>query len=187
MIEKLDKIHKLADEAVASEDFVKKLGGIILYAGLADFMAIQSARLLEQVILKSQLIEGKKPSFRPREDSYFYDAQISTRRIVKEIKRHLPFKVSDSSEFQGDIQKINEISEAYLKSTEKFLNYRNPIVHHIGSPKKKEKDILELIDKAVLAFKEMGKNYGNFMSIMQPYRFSPKEYKYFYGDKEIEH
>ena len=181
MIEKLNEIHKLADEAVASEDFVRKLGGITLYAGMADFMAIQSARLLEQVILKAQLAEGKEPSFRPHEDTYFYDTQISTRRIVKKIKEFLPFKIPDSNNFSGDIQNINNLAEDYIKNTEKFLNYRNPIIHHIGSPKKTWAEIMELVNKAIVAFKDMEEAYRLFFETMQPYRFGPNEIKYFYG------
>lgn len=180
MIEKLNEIHKLADEAVASEDFVRKLGGITLYAGMADFMAIQSARLLEQVILKAQLAEGKDPSFKPREDIYFYDTQISTRRIVKEIKKFLPFKIPDSN-ISGDIQNINNLAEAYIKNTKKFLNYRNPIVHHIGSPKKTWANVMKLVDKAIVAFKDMEEAHRLFFEAMQQYRFGPNEIKYFYG------
>ena len=181
MIEKLYEIRKLADEAVASEDSVRKLGGITLYSGMADFWAIQSARLLEQVILKAQLAEGENPTFKPREDTYFYDEQISTRRIVKEIKRFLPFKIPDPNKFSGDIQKINNLAKAYIENTEKFLNYRNPIVHHIGSPNMNWADIMKLVDKAIVAFKDMEEAHRLFFEIMQPYRFGPIEIKYFYG------
>ena len=181
MIEKLNKINKLASEAVASEDFIKKLGGITLYAGMADFLAIQSARLLEQVILKAQLAEGEEPSFKPHEDTYFYDERINTRRIVKEIEKFRPFEISDSNKFSGDIQKINNLAKAYIESTEKFLNYRNAIVHHVGSSKKTWDGIVKLVDKAIVAFKDMEAAHRLFFESMQPYRFGPNEINYFYG------
>ena len=182
MIEKLNKINKLAYEAVASEDFIKKLGGITLYAGMADFLAIQSARLLEQVILKAQLAEGEEPSFKPHEDTYFYDEQINTRRIVKEIEKFLTFEISDSNKFSGDIQKINNLAKDYIESTEKFLNYRNAIVHQVvGSPKKTLDDIVKLVDKAIVAFKDMETAHRLFFESMQLYRFGPNEINYFYG------
>lgn len=169
-LEKLNKFHKLADEAVTSGDFIRKLGSIILYAGIADCLAIQSARLLEQVILKTQLAEEKTLSFKPHGDTYFYDEKVSTRRIIKEIQKFLPFEVPNSIRFSGNIQKINNLAEGYIKSTEKFLNYRNLILHHIGNPKKTQDDIVELVDKAIVTFKDMEKAHTIFFETMQPYR-----------------
>jgi hypothetical protein len=181
IIEKLNKIVKLASEATASEDFVRKLGGITLYAGMADFLAIQSARLLEQVILKAQLAEGGEPSFKPHEDTYFYDEQVRTRRIVKEIEKFLPFRIPNSNDLSGDVEKINNLAKAYIKSTEKFLNYRNAIVHHIGSPQKTCDDIVKLVDKAKVAYQDMEAAHRLFFESIQPYRFGPNEINYFYG------
>ena len=181
MIQKLNEVHKLANEAVASKNFTQKLGGMALYAGMADFMAIQSARLLEQVVLKAQLAEGKIPSFKPRGDNYFYDMRISTRRIVKEIKKFLPFKIPNSDKLSGNIQNINNLAKNYIKTTEKFLNYRNTILHHVGSPKKTLIEIMELVDKAIITFKAMEKAHRFFFETMRPYRFGPNEIKYFYG------
>ena len=67
-MKKMNRVSKLGSEGSASKNIVMKLGGIALYAGIADYLAIQSARLLEQILLKEQLSEGKKPSFLPHDD-----------------------------------------------------------------------------------------------------------------------
>ncbi len=81
-IEKLNKFHKLASDASASKDIVMKLGGLSIYAGFADFLAFQTARLLEQIIIKGDQAQGKKSSYTLHDDSYFYEKHIRTRIVI---------------------------------------------------------------------------------------------------------
>lgn len=181
-IKKLSNLQKIAATSVTSEKLTEKLGGIMLYAGLTDFYAIQSARLLEQVILKYELAQNKTPSFKPKNDEYFYDKRVSTRKIIKEIRKFLPVSIAEGS--SGDAQKSNEVAENYLVEVEKFLNYRNALLHHIGSPKVSEDKILKLIQKTVDSFHEMMRKHREFFETWQPYRFSLDEIKYFYSVPE---
>ncbi len=50
-IAKLTEVERMAKEAAASYDIVRRIGAVTLYAGLVDFYTIQTARLMEQVIL----------------------------------------------------------------------------------------------------------------------------------------
>ena len=133
-IEKLGYLTKEANIASRSNSLISKLGSFTIYAGLIDFYAIQAARLIEQIILKSQLHENKKPTFKPHEDSFFYDEQVNTRRIIKVIKGYLPLKPSGETKLE-DAQKVNACAKLLLDSFDKFLGYRNTLIHHIGNPK----------------------------------------------------
>ena len=62
-MKKLKHVMRMAEEAAASDDIVRRIGAVTLYAGLVDFLTIQLARLMEQVILKSQLAAGEKPKY----------------------------------------------------------------------------------------------------------------------------
>ncbi len=181
-IQKISKLQKLANEAVKSKEIIERLGGITVYAGIADYLAVQSARLLEQIILKSELSQHKQPSFQPKDDSYFYDKRVSTRSIVKEIRRFLPVSVCDGS--LHDIQRVNEVVEIYLCATEDFLDYRNALLHHMCSPKTTEISISDLIEKTITSFVKMRQSHQNFFETWGPYRFGLNEMEYFYGNKQ---
>ena len=64
-LQKLNEVARMAKEAAASDDIVRRVGAVTLCAGLVDFYTIQLARIVEQVILKSQLATGEKPRFVP--------------------------------------------------------------------------------------------------------------------------
>lgn len=178
---KIGRLHKIANTSVKSKSLVMKLGGITIYAALTDFYAIQAARLIEQVILKGELLQKNEPSFKPRDDTYFYDKQISTRTIVKKIKSLLPFKYKEDAKKE---KQINAVAMGYLKKTEIFLNYRNSCLHHLANPKISEQKIIELIDKSINSFKEMIISHNSFFTVWQPYRFGTKEIQYFYGESK---
>src|SRR5262245_5226675 len=91
-IRKLEQATRLANDAASSPEVACRLGALVLYAGIVDFLVIQAARLIEQVVLKGQLAEGKQPSFRPNDDSFFYSKKVSTGSILKGIRKLLPFK-----------------------------------------------------------------------------------------------
>ena len=183
-IEKLKEVLRIANEAAVSDDIVRKMGAVTLYAGLVDFYTIQAARLLEQVILKSQLAAGEKPRFAPRPDSYFYDNRVDTRRIVSIIKKELlPFRTGNSSSVEAANQ-ANIFAQEWIKKTNKFLNHRAKIIHHLGSPKMTLGELNTLCDKAILAYDDFQRAHTAFFEAVQPYRFGMKELQYFYGSRE---
>jgi len=91
MIKKLNILTSLAKEKETSKNIVDRLGVVMIYSSMVDFYLIQVARLAEQIILKTQLLDGAV-TFQPHEDSWFFDRQIRSRRIISEIKKLLPFK-----------------------------------------------------------------------------------------------
>jgi hypothetical protein len=183
-IAKLTEVERMAKEAAASDDIVRRVGAVTLYAGLVDFYTIQLARLIEQVLLKSQLAAAEKPKFIPSTDSYFYDKRIDTRKIVNDLKKNiLPFKTG-SADSAVDAQQANILAKTLIEKTEKFLNYRNEIIHHIGNPKMAFLKLNTLCDKAILAYEDFLPTHTAFFEVIRPYTFSEKELLYFYGIHE---
>ena len=181
-IQKLNELSRMAKEAAASTDFIQKIGATTLYAGLADFLAIQTARLIEQVILKAQLEAGEEARFRPRSDSYFYDKRVDTRRILKVIKKEiLPFKAG-SPDSAAAAERANTLAKILISKMKIFLNYRNGIIHHLGSPQMTLGKLNTLCDKAILAYEHLQHAHTAFCEALQPYRFGEKELQYFYSD-----
>ena len=181
-IEKLNFVERVANEAATSDDIVRKIGAVTFYAGLADFYTIQIARLIEQVILKAQLEAGEGPKFTPRSDSYFYDNRVDTRSILNVIKKQiLPFEVRSPGSVL-DAQRANDLASTFIAKTEKFLNYRNAIIHHLGSPKMSLGKLNTLCDKAIQAYKDFQRAHTALCEAVQPYRFGEKELLYFYGN-----
>jgi hypothetical protein len=180
-IEKLKFIGLIAKEAAASDDFIRKIGAVALYAGLVDFFVIQVARLVEQVILKAQLEAGKEPKFSPRPDSYFYDNRVDTRRILQVVKKEvMPFReVTPGSAANAD--RANALANNFIDKTVKFLNYRNSVIHHLGSPKMTLEKVGTLCDKSILAYEDLQYAHTVLCMELQPYRFGDKELRYFYG------
>ena len=176
-ISKLEKATQLANKAQKSDNLAERLGAFVLYAGFVDFLVIQAARLTEQIILKGQLATGKKPFFQPNDDSYFYDKKVSTRKILKGIRKFLPFESSNVSAGK----EITEMANKMIECGFIFLNYRNPIVHQIGNPIKKFEDIITLCKRANEEYHKFCKAHKEFMEAAGPYRFGEKELKYFYG------
>src|SRR5882724_10291377 len=84
-IDKLQQAMRLAEEAAASGETASRLGALVLYAGVVDFLAIQAARLVEQIVLKGQLAKGQQPAFMPNDDSFFYQRKMSTARIEEGV------------------------------------------------------------------------------------------------------
>ena len=115
MIEKLSTITKLAKDKEKSHDIVERIGIIAVYSASVDHVLIQAARLVEQIILKSHLAEGKEIKFQPHEDDWFYDQQIKSRRIMSEIKKILSLQAMD----QNDINITQKISDF-----DKKIHYR---------------------------------------------------------------
>lgn len=183
-IRKLQTVGDMADEAAKSGAIDRRLGALVLYAGIVDFMVIQTARLVEQIMLKGQLGEGKTPMFQPHPDSYFYqNRSISTRGILKEIKRLMTLTV-DKSE---DAKRINALTPDMVEAGLMFLNYRNPIVHHIGNPAMSLDHLNLLCDRGFEAYRKFRQLNKSFFQIAAPYCFSEKEIAYFYGDDTAKH
>jgi hypothetical protein len=183
-IEKLTQITHFAKQAATSDDIVRRIGAVTLYAGLVDFYTIQLARIIEQVILKSQLAAGKEPRFKPQPNSFFYDNRVDTRRILNIIKKEiLPFRAA-SHNSMVDADKANILAKTLIDKTNKFLNYRIAIIHHLGNPKMTLGELNTLCDKAIRAYEDFLRAHTAFFEAVQPYRFSDKELLYFYGTNE---
>jgi hypothetical protein len=175
-IEKLNFLDKLA-EGSQDSDLLDKLGSVIIYNGLVEFYAVQAARLLEQGILKSQLHEQKEPSFKPHEDSWFYDKQISTRRILKEIKKFLPLKDKNTG------QEFDDEVTNFLKSANEFLNYRNSLIHRLASPRTDLEGVEHCVNKLIQIYQQVVQTHRIMFETLGPYRFSEKEIDFFYGKR----
>lgn len=179
-INKLQEATLLAKEASKSTEIAARLGAFVLIAGILDFSVIQAARLVEQIILKGQLSEGKAPTFQPSPDAYFYDHKISTSGLLKGIRKLLPFSSSDQSKVH-EVKTINEWVNKTIDIGYQFLDCRNPIIHHIGNPNKKLRDLITLCDQANLKYERFCEAHRQFMEAALPYRFGEKELEYFYG------
>ncbi|MDH3779351.1 MAG: hypothetical protein OES15_00700 [Nitrosopumilus sp.] len=175
---KLDCFTKQAKKKENSENILVKLGVIAVYAASADFMLIQAARLAEQIILKSQLAEGKVNS-KPHDDTWFFDNQIRSRRITSEIKKLLPFKTNTDEKKD---RQINNIVKEFLSSSNDFLTSRNKILHHLLSPKGSIDEIGAYIEKTIKKFNGFRKINEEFVKILHHYRFGEKKIQYFYGN-----
>ena len=173
-IQKLNVLEKLVKNERGT-GLLAKLGSIIIYNGLVEFYAVQAARLVEQIILKSQLHEKRQPTFKPHDDTWFYDNQISTRRILKEIKRFLPFEDSTIG------RKFDEEVRNFLKTANEFLNYRNSLIHRLASPRTDLVDIGHCCDRLIQIYHQVVQTHRIMSESLYPYRFSDKEIEFFYG------
>lgn len=179
--EKMNKINffqKLASSSEQSKDLSKKLGACAIYASLIDFSAIQSVRLLEQILLKAEIQQGEKPSFIPHGDDFFYDKRLDTRRLVKEIKKFLPFKATGGT-MREDAEMINKLSLDFINSVNDFLDNRNTLLHHIGSPRQSVADINEMCDLVISQYKKCTLANARFMFAAQPFGLAADELKHF--------
>lgn len=177
-IEKLNLLDQIAKSAAKSPDLDRRLGAFVIHAGMVDFLAVQFARLIEQIILKGQISEGKEPTFKPRGDDFFYDNRISTRKILKEGERLFGQLTAPDA---GEEEKIKKSAQEFVETATAFLNYRNPLIHHIGSPEKSFENIKELCSKADAAFVKFIEAQKIFFDTAAPYRFGEEEMRRFYG------
>lgn len=176
-IEKLNQLTEMANKK-REGDLSDKLASFVIYAGIVEFVSIQTARLVEQVVLKGQLAEHKKPTFSPHEDEFFYNKRVKTRIILYGIKKFLPFHDANDGE---ECQQINKKIRKFIKDIGKFLDKRNDIIHRIGSPATSLDDLKDLCDKALDYYDEIYKEQTEIFGILGKYRFSEEEMKYFYG------
>ena len=175
-IQKVNILEKLV-KGEHDTGLLAKLGSVIIYNGLVEFYAVQAARLLEQIILKSHLHKKKRPTFTPHDDTWFYDNQISTRRILKEIKRFLPFEDIKTG------QKFDDKVTNFLKSANEFLNYRNSLIHRLASPRTNLEDVGHCCDKVIQIYQRVVETHRTMCEALASYRFSEKEIEFFYGKK----
>lgn len=182
-IAKLDQATRLANEAAAASGIASRLGALVLYAGIVDFCVIQAARLIEQIMLKGQLAEGKEPRFFPHDDAYFFKRRVSTARILKGIRKLLPFKGSPGDDREEAVRG-NELAETMIRCGLIFLNCRDLILHQIGNPPRTFEEVLGMVDPAIASFRSFMKAHKEFFKLAAPYRFGPKELGYFYGEED---
>ena len=104
--------------------------------------------------------------------------------IVNEIKKNiLPFRAA-STDSAVAAEQANVLAQTLIKKTNKFLDYRIAIIHHLGSPKITFPELNTLCDKAIMAYKDFRRAHTAFFEGVQPYRFSEREIRYFYGIQE---
>ena len=178
--DKLTEAIRLADQAAASSDIATRLGALVLYAGMTDFLVIQAARLVEQIILKDQLAKQIPPAFVPHEDSFFYQRKVSTARILKGIRKLLPFSGTSGSPC-AEAARATQLAKTMIDRGFAFLNHRDPLLHQIGNPWHTFADVMGMVDPAIAAFRAFCEAHAAFSVAAGPYRFSPKELKHFYG------
>ncbi len=179
-IQKLEEAMRMAERASASSDVPTRLGALVLYAGIVDFLAIQAARLVERLVLKGQLADGKTPLFKPNEDSFFYNRKISTGRILVGIRKFLPF-TAPSADISADAAHITKLAETMVADAFRFLDCRNPLLHQIGNPARTFTEVLVMADQAIAAYHAFRESHKAFFEAAAPYRFGPRELDYFYG------
>lgn len=179
-LELINYYTNLADKAILSDDFVKKMGGLTIYAGIMDFLAIQVARSIEQVILKEASFNNKPNPFEdptvPHEDRWFYENKVSTRRILKE-----------TAKFAKQITSHNEIVKHTMdmcEAGEDFLNHRITAIHFIGNPRITKEKMEEAVKEAINSYYD----FKNFLTLFKgkifPFTFSLEERKKYYGVDE---
>jgi len=91
-IEKLNYLSKLAKEKENSKDIIEKIGIVTVYSSMVDFTLVQAARLVEQIVLKDKLAEGKEyPGFEGKQMSYGVKniTQVPTYEIKVPDEKHL--------------------------------------------------------------------------------------------------
>ena len=175
-IEKLNFLVQLVKGGQDSE-LLTKLGSVIIYNGLVEFYAVQAARLVEQITLKKQLYEKRQPTFVPHEDTWFYDKQITTRRILKEVRKFLPFEDISTG------QKYDKEVRDFLKTANEFLDYRNSLIHRLGSSRTDLEDVRHCCDKTIQIYQRVIETQRTMFETLAPYRFSEKEIDFFYGKR----
>ncbi|MBU1046231.1 hypothetical protein KKH36_00420 [Patescibacteria group bacterium] len=162
-ISKLNKLTQIAKTAIESENLAKQIGGLTIRAGLLEFSCIQVFRVLEQIWVKEAL-ETKQEFKKPKEDQFFYEEKIDTRKILKNIKKMIPLRKLKGDLDEDELEEINQYLKDFVSSCHKFLNKRNLIIHHIGNPsisideiKITLKEVNDFFDDAIKAQEVMPK------------------------------
>lgn len=181
-IDKLQQATRLAEQAAASGETASRLGALVLYAGIVDFLVIQAARLVEQIALKGQLAQGQEPAFMPNDDAFFYKRKMSTARILKDIRKLLPYRGA-SAERGGEPARITKLAETMIRRGLAFLDHRDPLLHQIGNPSRTFDDVLAMVAPAIVAYHAFREAHKAFFEAAGPYRFGPEEMEHFYGTK----
>ncbi len=162
-IDKLDFLVKKADASFESEDLISRIGACTIYSGIMELLAIQAAKLIEQIIVKSR---GKGEI---HDDSFYYDEKVSSRRILRAIKETLPFSAVGNTK-EGDAQKVNELAVKLVESGHRFLDSRNILIHHMGNPEKSLKDIEDSCNGIKKSFEEFSTAQKEFIVFAERFR-----------------
>lgn len=176
-VSKLNSVSKLIESVHPTDDILKRLGAFLLYTGLVDFMAIQAAKLSEQLIAKQYLENKKTVPFELHNDLFFYNAKISTNRIFFELKRILRFS-SDINKDNAD--DINKLGAEMVKQGEKFLRLRNKLVHGIGDSRIQLSDWQACADSAIIRFRKFEIVQRKFFEAAAPFRLTAEQIKVCY-------
>ncbi|NYZ76941.1 hypothetical protein H0O02_01345 [Candidatus Micrarchaeota archaeon] len=166
---KLNFLVKEADGAFSGGDVTARIGACTIYAGIMELLTIQAAKLMEQIILKSQLHKGKNVAFTPHDDSFFYGEKVGTRRILIAISETLPFRASGKTR-EEDAAKINGLAKRFIDSGHGFLDLRNTLIHHMGNPEKNLGDIENSCLRIKESFEKFSAAQKEFVLAAQPFR-----------------
>ena len=172
----LNTATKLSDQAANSEDLASRLGSLVLNAGMLDLMVIQTARVIEQTLLKSQMLTTGEPQFSPGEDSWFYRKKIPTRKMLKMLRKHLPFPSEGCSELDR-IQLANEAGSKMIDLGLSFLADRDLVVHRIGHPDCTLDELFKKCDAANQVYLKFREENGKFMEALNPFILSKEQFE----------
>jgi hypothetical protein len=183
-IEKLNRVEQMADRASQPNNGIEiRLGALLLRSGLADYRAIQAARLAEQLVLKGQVAQGLTPKFQPHWDDFFFSKQVRTSRILSEIRKMLPF----SSKYEDLAGELTKLAHSMVKCGFEFLESRNIVIHHIGNPTETMEGLLIVCDEANQRYLQFREAHRAFFTKAQPFGFSEQEINRFYGGDLSKH
>ena len=176
-IEKLDFLTKQAEIKSQSNDLVDILGASTIYTGLVDFFIIQSARVVEQIIAKEQLFNLNNTSLELHHDVWFFDKKVSSRKILTEIEKLVPFKNRDDLK---EIEEINETIGIFLKSGHVFLDNRNKIIHGLGNPANSLDELENICKEGFLLYKDFEEKHATISLKLAPYTLTEEQRKLVY-------
>lgn len=181
--EKLNFLRKEA-EKLGDSSLLSDLGRVLIFSNFADFYIIQVARMMEQIQLKSIVLQGKgEISYLPNSNEFFYNQKIPYRKIFSGIRKYLPLISPDNS--KENLLKAEELTKFvkdFMKKSSKFFKSRNKLSHHLCSNNISEREIRLFIKNSKVNFIKLEKSHKELCLSLQPYIFSKKERSLFYPE-----
>jgi len=178
-IDKFNYLSKLAEEKTRG-NIADKLAASTIYAGQVEFLTIQAARLMEQVLAKGKLELKKDVTFNLHEDGYFYEKHngkfFTARYLLKGIKKLLPLKDENSQ----IATKINKQITDFIKAASIFLDKRNDVIHGLGDPNNSLDDIIKYCKESFELYKEVLEKSKIMFESLAPYRPTADQLKILY-------
>jgi hypothetical protein len=177
-VQKLKDLLKLANVKKEGTDLFDFIAAFTIYTSAVDFFTIQSARLLEQIIAKGKLENNENLNFEVHLDSWFYENKVSTRRILIEIQKFLPFTDEKKPE---NTKELNEVIKNFLNSAHNFLDNRNKIIHGMGNPQNSLEDVQRFCKESFSLYKDFQKKHEIMSLMLAPYSLTADQRKLLYS------